>query len=168
LIAGGYASALTSFTGQNFGAGKWGRIRRGFKISSTLMAGWGLIVGFILYFGGGALFRVFIPNDPVVVELGVQNLRILALAQIPACLEGVAAGTFRGQGKTIPPSISSISSNVLRVILAYAFTHFTGLGLTGIWIAFTVSAGIRGLWVYIWCLFNSRKWPKADKAVLRQ
>ena len=32
LIAGGFASALTAFTGQNFGAGKWSRIRKGFRI----------------------------------------------------------------------------------------------------------------------------------------
>jgi len=164
LIAGGFASALTAFTGQNFGAGKWGRISRGFKVSSLIMACWGLTVGFILFFGGRFLIGLFIPDSPEIVEIGVEYLRILALAQIPSCLEGVAAGVFRGQGKTVPPSISSATSNTLRVVLAFFFVHFTDLGLTGIWIALTIGAGARGVWIYIWYVFYSRKVPKADGA----
>jgi len=165
LIAGGYASALTAFTGQNFGAGKWSRIRKGFSISTVIMAVWGLIISFVLFFFGGALFGIFVPNDPEVIEMGVHFLRILAIIQIPACLEGVASGIFRGQGKTLPPSIASISSNILRVILAYGVVYFTDLSLTGIWIAVTISAGVRGIWIFLWYMFYSRKTPRLDDAV---
>jgi len=162
LIVGGYASALVSFTGQNFGANKWGRIRKGFKISSVMMAFWGLLVSLTLYFGGGALFAIFVPDDAEVIRIGSEYLRILAIIQIPACLEGVASGAFRGQGRTIPPSIASITSNALRAMLAYVLVRSTGLGLTGIWIAVSLGAGIRGPWVYMWYLLHSRKDPKAD------
>jgi len=162
LIAGGYASALTAFAGQNFGAGKWSRIHKGFILSTGMMICWGLIVGIILYFGGGSLFRIFIPNDPDVINKGIHMLRIIAVIQIPQCLEGVAAGIFRGQGKTLPPSIASISSNVLRVLFAYGLAYFTDMGLTGIWVALAASAAIRGLWVFIWYLLYSRKIPKID------
>jgi len=162
LVAGGYAAALTAFAGQNFGAGKWTRIHKGFKISTVIMSLWGLAVAVLLYFGGGALYRIFIPNDPGVVTLGILYLQLLAFVQIPACLEGVAAGIFRGKGKTVPPSVASISSNIMRVVLAYASVTFTDLGLTGIWLAVTISAAIRGLWIFIWYLINSRNEPKTD------
>jgi len=162
LIAGGYASALTAFTGQNFGAGKWRRIRRGFIVSTGMMAGWGAIVGLILYFGCYTLIGVFIPNDPVVVEIGVGYMQILALIQIPSCLEGVAAGVFRGLGKTVPPSLASVSSNSLRVVFAYLLTSYTTLGLTGIWIAIAAGAALRGSWIFIWYVIYSRRNPKAD------
>jgi len=162
LIAGGYAAALTAFTGQNFGAGKWIRINKGFRISTVMMTLWGLFVAVLLYFGGGALYRIFVPNDHEVVALGIVYLRMLAFVQIPACLEGVAAGIFRGKGKTVPPSIASITSNVMRVILAYAFVMFTGLGLPGIWLAVAISAAIRGIWIFIWYLMHSRREPKID------
>jgi putative MATE family efflux protein len=162
LIAGGYASALTAFTGQNFGAGKWSRIHKGFRISTWMMACWGLVVGLVLFFGGGVLFRIFVPNDPEVIELGIRFLRIFAVIQIPACLEGVAAGIFRGQGKTLPPSIASISSNILRVVLAYASVYFTDFGLSGIWVAVSISAGVRGIWIITWYLLYSREVPKGD------
>jgi putative MATE family efflux protein len=165
LIAGGYASALTAFTGQNFGAGKWGRIHKGFKISSAMMAGWGLFVGFILIYGGRALFEIFIPDDPDVVDFGVEYLRILAIIQVPACLESVAAGAFRGQGKTIRPSIASVTSNALRVVLAYALNYYTDLGLTSVWVAIASGVGLRGSWMYIWYLIHSRKISKEDEAI---
>ena len=164
LIAGGFSSALTSFTGQNFGAGKWLRIRKGFKVSSVLMVCWGAVVSAVLFFGGRFLFTVFIPNNPAVADIGAEYMRILAIIEIPSCLEGVAAGVFRGQGKTIPSSISSGTSNAMRVVLAYILTRFTTLGLTGIWIALSAGAGVRGVWIYIWYLLHSRKTPKEDEA----
>jgi len=164
LIVGGYTSALIAFTGQNFGAGKWGRILQGFRVSSVIMLFWGIMVGFILYFGGRALVVIFIPDDPEVARIGAEYMRILAIIQIPQCFEGVASGVFRGQGKTIPPSVSSVTSNALRVVLAYVLTKYTGLGLTGIWIAIAAGAGLRGVWSYIWYLFYSRGIPKTDAA----
>jgi len=162
LIGGGYAAALTAFTGQNFGAGKWSRIYKGFRISTLLMVGWGLFVALLLYFGGGMLYRIFIKDDPGVIAMGVHYLQMLAIVQIPQCLEGVAAGIFRGKGITIPPSVASITSNVLRVVLAYIFIAFTDLGLTGIWLAVAISAAVRGMWIYIWYLIHSRGVPKID------
>jgi len=163
LIAGGYAAALTAFTGQNFGAGKWTRINKGFHISIVMMTFWGLFVAVLLYFCGGALFRIFMPNDNEVVAMGVFYLRILAFVQIPACLEGVAAGIFRGKGKTVPPSVASIVSNIMRVVLAYASVTYTGLGLTGIWLAVAISAAVRGTWIFIWYYLHSRGTPKTDR-----
>ena len=166
LIGGGFASALTAFTGQNYGAGKWSRISRGFKVSSVIMSAWGLVVSFLLIFGGRFLIGLFIRDAPEIVELGVINLRIFAICQIPQCLEGVAGGVFRGQGKTLPPSISSIISNIFRVLLAYVLVHFTDLGLVGIWIALMAGSVMRGMWVYIWYVFYGRKVPKTDATTL--
>jgi len=164
LIAGGYAAALTSFIGQNFGAGKWNRIHKGFKISTWMMVIWGSFVTLLLFFGGGALYGIFVPNEPDVIKLGIHYLQILASIQLVACLEGVAAGIFRGQGKTLPPSIASIASNSIRVVLAYGFAYYTDWGLTGIWAAMSIGAALRGIWIFVWYLFYSCKTPKTDVA----
>ena len=168
LIAGGFASAMTAFIGQNFGADRWSRIHRGFRVSSMMMAGWGIIVSLILYFAGGALFGIFIPNNPGVVDIGSGYLRILAFAQIPGCLEGVASGSFRGRGKTVPPSVASGTSNAMRVMLAYILTRYTSLGLTGIWLALAIGGGVRGTWIFVWYLINSRGTPREDTGVRGQ
>ncbi|MCL1835348.1 MAG: MATE family efflux transporter [Oscillospiraceae bacterium] len=156
LIGGGFSSALTAFVGQNFGAAKYDRIKRGFRISSAMMLFWGAAVSFLLYFGGRALYGVFIPDNSDVVGIGAGYMRILALCQVASCLEGVATGSFRGQGRTIPSSITSGTSNALRVVLAFFLSRYTSLGLTGIWIALAAGASLRGAWVYIWYVFSKK------------
>jgi len=164
LIAGGFASAVSAFTGQNFGAGKWTRIREGYKISVIIMATWGVITTAVLFFAGGPLFAIFLPGEPEVIAMGANYMRILAAAQVLGCLEGITAGTFRGLGKTVPPSVVSASSNFMRMIAAF-FLARTAMGLDGIWWALTLGAMLRGAWIFIWFKFYSRKIPKEDVVV---
>ena len=159
LLAGGYGSALTSYMGQNFGAGMWGRIRKGFNISMLVMGAWGLLITLFMVFFGGHAFWIFLP-DEAVRSLGITYLRIVAVTQIPQCFEAVSAAAFRGSGRTAPPSITSISSNILRVILAYMFVGVWGA--PGVWIAITASAFIRGTVTTTLYLVKSRKNPTED------
>ena len=161
MISAGFASAISAFTGQNFGAKKWKRIREGYKISAVIMAVWGVIATGILFFAGGHLFAIFLPDEPEVVAMGANYMRILALCQIISCLEGITAGTFRGMGKTVPPSVVSFSSNFIRTVAAF-FLARTGMGLDGIWWALTLGAILRGGWIFIWFRIYSRKMPKED------
>ena len=101
-------------------------------MSSALMSVWGLIVTSVLLFAGGPLFRVFVPGNEAVVRAGVDYLRILAISQLFQCLEGIAAGAFRGMGRTIPPFITSATSNLLRLVAA-VFLSRGPMGLHGIY-----------------------------------
>ena len=161
MMAGGFASAVTAFMGQNYGAKKYGRMREGYKISIAAMAIYGVFVTAVLFFFARPLIGIFL-SDPESVAMGTTYLRIFALTQVLACMEGVAAGAFRGKGQTIKPSIVSVSSNVLRVILAYALAE-TVLGLDGIWIGIAISVVLRGVWLLAWYQINARKMPKADE-----
>lgn len=160
LIGGGYGSALTAFTGQNFGAGKWERIHRGFSLSTAAMFVWGLAVTALVFFFGGFLFSIFLP-DPDIVAMGATYLRILAICQIPQCFEAVAGSSFKGIGRTLPPSVVSVGANLFRVVLTYALSR-TSMGLVGIWWGISLSACLRGLWGFVWYLLYARRLPKQD------
>lgn len=162
LIGGGFASAVTAFTGQNFGARQWARIRQGYRLALGVLLGWELLVILLLVFGGRFLFSLFL-QDPTILEMGVSYLRILAASQLFMALEGAASGVFRGIGKTLPPSICSITANLLRPGLCWMFMQW--LGLNGLWVGITVSASLRGLSMFIWFTFFSRRIPAVDEAV---
>ncbi len=164
LIGGGFGSALTAFVGQNYGAGKWSRIHRGFKLSIGAMAIYGVVVTAVLFFLGRMLFYLFLP-DMVIADMGGVYLKILAACQLVACLEAVSAGAFRGVGKTLPPSLASILSNAMRVPLSWALSQ-TSLGLDGIWWGITIGATVRGLWIFVWYVWTSRRLPRADTEAL--
>lgn len=160
LIGGGFGTAMTSYIGQNYGAGKWTRIHKGFHISMRVILCWGVLITAFIYLGARLLFSVFL-SDPSEIALGVTYLQIIAWCQLPQSVEAIAYSMFKGTGNTVPPSIVSTSCNILRVILSYVLSR-SSLGLNGIWVAISVAAVIRGAWIYAWCKIQSRKYPKTD------
>ena len=161
LIGGGFSSAVSAFIGQNYGARKWGRIRRGYRISLGALLLWELVVMLLLIFGGRFLFSLFLSEPRELVDMGRDYLIILAACQPFAALEGTCGGCFRGQGRTLPPSICSITANVLRPFLCWFFAQH--MGLNGFWMGVTVSASLRGLAMFIWYSFHERRIPRLDE-----
>jgi len=153
LVGAGFGAALTAFVGQNFGAGKHERINAGVRYTTFFMLGWGVLVACVLWFGSPVILMAFLPefaHDPAMVRLVVSNLRILAACQIFSNMEFVATNAFRGKGRTLPPSITGIASNIIRVPLAFTLSRFTPLGLLGVWVAISVTAALRGVSIFIW------------------
>ena len=160
LIGGGFSSAVTSFIGQNYGAGKWTRIRRGYRIALGSLLMWEVVVTLMLVFGGRFFFSLFLREPPEILSMGATYLAILAGCQLFMAFEGACAGTFRGMGETLPPSLCSIVSNLIRPLLCWLFAQF--MGLNGLWMGITVSAALRGLFMLAWYMLYERRIPKED------
>jgi putative MATE family efflux protein len=148
LIGGGFGSALVAFVGQNYGAGKIERINKAVKFSLALMAAWGTMIAVFFCVAGKYIFFVFLP-DAEIAELGRRYLWILAAAQIAMNLEAVWSGTFKGKGKTIPPSVVSIAANVLKPVLGFVLSR-TSLGVYGVWVGIATGDTLRGVCLFIW------------------
>jgi len=159
LVGAGFGAALTAFVGQNFGAGKHKRIDQGVRYGTVFMLGWGLMVTAVLWFGSPVIIAGFLPEFapyPEMTRLVVYNLRILATCQIFSNLEFVATNAFRGKGRTLPPSITSVSSNIIRVPLAFILSR-TALGILGVWVAIAITASIRGVSIFIWYFIDKKR-----------
>jgi len=155
LVGGGYAAAFRAFVGQNYGAEKFDRLKKGYWVSASAMTLWGIGVGLLLFFAGGPIFRLFI-TEPEIVAMGVSYMRILAVVQIAQCMTGVSASAFDGLGKTLPPTIVSITFNALRVLVAF-FLSQTALGIDGIWIGIAFGNLMRGVVLTGWYLLYARR-----------
>ena len=157
LVGGAFGTALVSFIGQNYGAKKWNRISETFRTASFVMFLYGAFVTFVLAVFGKYLFGLFLP-DPVLIERSILYLRIIAICQIPMCLEAVSSNSFRGLGITLPPAITNTVCNILRVPFAYILSmEIFGFGLAGIWISISIGACLRSIWSYIWYLIIEQK-----------
>lgn len=155
LIGGGFATAFTSFVGQNYGAKKIERIKEGFKIAASVQIAWGLLVTLIMVFGGRFIFGLFTDNESIIIS-GITYLRISAFVQITGCLDGVCTGAFRGMGKTLPPSITTTTFNTLRVFIAYGLS-LTPLGLYGVFIGAVSGIFLRNVGIIIWYAVYAKK-----------
>ncbi|NMB42229.1 MAG: MATE family efflux transporter, partial [Firmicutes bacterium] len=161
LVGGGFSSAITAFVGQNFGARKWERIRRGYRISLIALFIWEALVTLLLLLGGRFLFSLFLREPPMILDMGANFLHILAGCQMFMALEGACSGTFRGLGQTFQPSLCSIVSNLIRPFLCWWFSQW--MGLNGLWLGISVSSALRGIFMFIWYTFYERRIPKMDE-----
>jgi len=142
MIGMGANIAISVYVGQNFAAGKWRRLIKGYVLMFGIMSVYGAIITVFLYLAGGQLFDVFL-DETYVIEMGATYLKILSLSQLGMMIETICAGAFYGLGKTKIPSIISIVGNVLRLPLAmYLSNQF---GVEGIWWAITISSILKGL-----------------------
>jgi len=120
-----FGTALTTFAGQNVGAGKMDRVFRGAK-QGTLMAVIcsASITGVILLFGK-SLMGVF--TDTVdLVNLSYYLMKILAVGYIAVAVTQSLSGIMRGAGDTLTPMwISLVTTVLVRVPVAYAISYFT-------------------------------------------
>lgn len=154
MTSEGYALALNSFVAQNFGARNDERIKKGYRLSMILMLVWGLFCSALLIFAPELIFRIFIQESDV-LPLGVDYLRILGVSQLFMCIEITTEGAFCGLGKTLPPSIVSITLTAARIPLAICLSEF--LGLNGIWWSITISSIFKGIVLCSWFLRYQHK-----------
>lgn len=141
--ADGFAAALSSFVGQNYGARNLRRAKQGYWTSLATIVVWGIFSSCLLIFAAGPLFRIFIP-DPAVLPLGVDYLVILGVSQMPMCIDIITAGAFAGYGRTLPPSVATTLLVVSRIPLAAVLSK-TALGLNGIWWSISITSILRGV-----------------------
>ncbi len=155
MTAGGFQSAVSAFVGQNYGAQKWDRVRRGYWKGILIVSFIGVFATALLYFGSRPLFSVFIQEEEA-IQYGIQYLKILAFSQLFMCIEITTAGAFNGLGRTMPPSIVGIILNAIRIPGAMILSS-TSLGLDGIWWAISISSILKGIVLMLWYIFMSKR-----------
>lgn len=146
MVCEGIGYALSSFVGQNYGAGKMDRVEKGCKSALFISIGLGIINTLILVIFSSKLFSLFI-NEPEAIKKGASYLVIIGYSQVFMCVEIIVAGIFRGLGKPLIPSIIMIVLTGLRIPMAYLLSSI--IGLDGVWWSLTISSILKGVSLYI-------------------
>ena len=121
-----FASAATTFVGQNIGAGRPERVHRGTIATLWMSCGFSVLVALLLLPTGRFCMRLF-SAEPAVIESGFAYLvRILPFYWLLAVMF-VLNSIMRGAGEMMIPMISSLAALWLaRVPAAYLLAHFFG------------------------------------------
>ena len=121
-----FTNAVTTYTGQNIGAGNHERVRKGLRAGMALSVGTSILMCILVYPLSAFMMRMFSQNQEV-IDAGVAYLHELmpfyALLAISFCFNSV----MRGAGEMIVPMISSLFALwLVRVPSAYLLAHFFG------------------------------------------
>ena len=117
-----------SFTSQNFGAGKFKRIKAVLINCIIIVTITGLVLGNFAYLFGNTLLSAY-NNEPEVIGYGLTRLSIIARFYFLCGLMDVMVGAMRGIGYSILPMIVSlIGACGLRIVWIYTiFVEFRSL-----------------------------------------
>lgn len=165
MTAGGFQTALSAFVGQNYGAGKWDRIYKGYFTALGIISAIGVMTSCLLIFLPGPIFSIFIHEEEVIKE-GIIYLRILGFSQFFMCIEIATAGAFNGIGKTVPPSVVGVVMNALRIPGALLLS--IPLGLNGVWWSISISSILKGIILTGWFILYLRRRPEIRVSTVLQ
>lgn len=104
--------AITTFTGQNLGAGKKERVLKGIHTTIAISFVTIIIVGVPTYYYAENLIAVFSSN-PQVMAYGAKQLRIMLPFYTFLSVNNILSGALRGAGKTAVPMVIMITSFTL-------------------------------------------------------
>jgi putative MATE family efflux protein len=128
-----FSMALSTFVGQNLGAGKPERVITGFRATLIMTSVISLALSLVVVFFGKYLMMLFSPNDRV-IDLGRDYLVVVGSFYIIFSAMFIIGSVMRGAGDTlIPMFISLIALWIIRVPAAYFLSRHTTLGISGIW-----------------------------------
>lgn len=142
------SGALAAFCGQNIGAGRLDRVKKGVQFTMYTNVALGLLTFAAVYLFGNEMMRIF-TKDIDVVAIGKEYLLIIGGFFIVHGALNVYNGALRGAGDTLFPMITSLVCLwLIRIPLAYYLSSW--FGRNGIWwaIGISITIGLIVTFVY--------------------
>lgn len=136
-----FSMAMTTFAGQNYGAGKIDRIKEGTKTTIIMGVIYAVFTSVVILYFSRSLIGFFTKNEEV-INYGVRAMKYFCPFYFLLSFMQTLAGTLRGVGKTLPPMI----------ILLIALCFFRILWLQTVLPLFNSIEGIYILYPVSWLL----------------
>lgn len=130
---GSLSMSVTTFTGQNIGAGKIERVKKGLYSSSIMVFAFSLLMLPIAYIFGESIVRIFV-DDADVITMGAKALRITSICYFPLGMIYIPRALLNGAGDAKFAMINGITEVICRIIFSNIFTRIAAIGLWGVWI----------------------------------
>jgi len=128
-----FAAALSGFVGQNIGANKIDRVKRGLRSTLKISISFCVVNIAIILIFGHSLMGIFTKSSDV-IAIGYQYLLVVSLFYIIFAVMFSINGLLRGVGAAVVPMyITLLSLWIFRIPLAYLLSKTFGMGALGIW-----------------------------------
>ena len=130
-----FSNAMSSYTAQNIGAGKYERVREGLRACLLMVVVFSLVITAGLFLFGTQLLSLFLdPGDTSgAMGYGLAYMRTVSVFYILMGMLFVPNGMLRGAGDMAAFMFSSMANLFSRVGIAYVLAYLTPLGVNAIW-----------------------------------
>lgn len=148
-----FGNAFSTFTAQNYGAGKNARILKGIKSAFGITTLFCLLLSLTIFLFASQLMQIFIsPEETEIIRIGTEYLRIEGSFYLGIGYLFLWYGFYRAVCKPEMSIILTILSLGTRVVLAYALAAIPSIGVHGIWWAIPIGWALADVygWIYYW------------------
>lgn len=115
MMMGAFGVSITTFVGQNYGAGKIDRVKKGVRQCLGICMFSAVTLSIILYFTGRYIYLLF-TTDIAVIDKGMEILRFLVPTYFTFVFIEILSGALRGMGNSlIPMLLTSLGVCGLRI-----------------------------------------------------
>lgn len=138
MVVNAFAISITTFVGQNYGAGKVKRMRKSVGICLGMAYAGAFLVSGVLYALAAPLYRLF-TTDAKVVQIGVDMMHFLLPSYFLYVAIGILSGALRGAGRVLVPMLLTCGG-VCFFRIVWMFGVFPGYpGINTIMLSYPVS-----------------------------
>lgn len=107
--------AVLTFCGQNFGAGKVDRVKKGIRIGTILYVVGAGAISCVCYFGGSFFYHLF-TQDEQVIQIGIDVLQFMCPLWVTFCFVEILSSSIRACGDSfVPMVITALGIGAFRI-----------------------------------------------------
>lgn len=130
VAATSYGFAMTTYTGQNLGAGETQRVRAGYRSAMAIAMATSLVIAAVMVLGGKAILLCFISGEAKTVEttlaIAYRYLFIMSICLPVLYYLHVTRSCIQGMGNTVLPMLSGLAEFCMRTAAALLLPRLMG------------------------------------------
>ena len=130
VAATSYGFAMTTYTGQNLGAGERERVRSGYRQAMAIAMATSLVIAAVMVLGGKAILLCFISGEAKTVEatlaIAYHYLFIMSVCLPVLYYLHVTRSCIQGMGNTVLPMLSGLAEFLMRTASALLLPKLMG------------------------------------------
>ena len=149
-------AALSTFTGQNYGARKMDRVKEGYRKSVMIMIIFSLIMFPVMQIASEGIVSLFVKERPVIV-MGAKALRITSIFYMMLGMIYVVRGVLNGLGDSIFALLNGIVEVIGRFFVPIYLVTVPFIGMWGIWWSVGIVWSMAGVTAFLRYLSYKKK-----------
>ena len=147
MISSAFGVAITTFVGQNYGAGKIDRMKKSVRVCFCMDLATALTLSALMYLFLGKFLLSLFTTDAEVLSIGVRIMQIIVPAYAPFVFIEIFSGALRGAGNVLIPMLLTCGGIcVTRMLWIFFF-------VPSHWAVETIIFSYPGSWVLTATLF---------------
>lgn len=155
-------AAITTYTGQNVGASKLERVKKGYHQAIIMVLIFSILLLPVCYLFGEQIIGAFV-KEPEVIAIGVKALRINSLFYFGLGMIYVPRALLNGAGDTGFAMLNGFTEVACRILYSQVLTRIPALGYWGIW----VTTGATWATTAVVCVIRYTKGKWKQKALVK-